>query len=146
MVGMQPVPAEELPRVGVGRGEPLDAARDRPLDAARDRPLEGQVYRCTAIVEKPTEAQARAELVTPGLPDGAFLAHAGIYAFSPRILECLSELRVRGGDGELQLTDAQRMLLAGRPDDCYLLRIAGRAHDTGTPDGYAATFAAVRGS
>jgi len=129
MVGMQPVAAAELPRVGVGRGEPL----------------RGNVYRCTAIVEKPTEAQARAELVTPGLPEGTYLAHCGIYAFSPRIFACLSELRSRvEAGGELQLTDAQQMLLAERPEGCYLVRIAGSAHDTGTPEGYAATFAAVR--
>ena len=129
VVGMQPVGAEELSRVGVARGEPVD----------------GRLYRCTDFVEKPDEPTARQRLVTPGLEEGTYLAHCGIYAFGPEILTCLAELGAAGpADGEVGLADAQAVLLQRRPEDYLLYRIAGRACDTGTPEGYAATQAALR--
>lgn len=128
MIGMQPVGQEELPKVGAARGEPLG----------------GNVYRCTGFIEKPSAAQARKRLVTPHLPRGKFLAHCGIYVFAPEIFACLAELARAGRrtGGEIQLADAQSMLLRRHRDDYYLYRIAGRAYDTGTPEGYAKTFAA----
>jgi len=130
MVGMQAIAPEELPRCGVARGEPLD----------------GNLFRCTALIEKPDLETARRELVTPGLPQDRFLAHAGIYAFAPELFDCLDELAAadRADGEEVQLTDAQIMLLDRRPRDCYLLQIEGVAHDAGTPAGYADTFHAVR--
>ncbi len=129
MVGMQVVGPEQLARVGVAGGEPL----------------EGGVYRCTDLIEKPDLATARQRLRTPGLPADHFLAHGGIYAFSPEIFDCLRRLRADEGRpaAETQLTDAQRTLLGRRPGDYHLLPLAGRAWDTGTPAGYAATFAAL---
>ena len=130
MVGMQPVGPEELQRVGVARGEPLG----------------GGVYRCTDFIEKPDADTARRRLRTPGLPPERFLAHAGVYAFGSGLMDCLAELKASSGRsaGELQLADAQRMLLDRRPDDYRLLRIAGRALDTGTPEGFARTVEAFR--
>jgi UTP--glucose-1-phosphate uridylyltransferase len=126
MVGMQVVGPAELPLVGTARGEPV----------------EGRVYRCTELMEKPEATVARERLATPGLGEDEFLAHCGIYAFTPEIFECLAALEAEGtrGGGEVELTDAQRLLLERHPQDYYLLRIAGRAYDTGTPAGYAATF------
>ena len=128
MIGVQPVDAAELPLVGVAGGEPL---------------ADG-VYRCRYFVEKPSEKIARTRLETPGLADGQFLAHCGIYAFTTEIFDCLRELAAapREAGKEIQLADAQSSLLKRHPRDYYLMRIAGRAYDTGTPAGYAATVAA----
>jgi len=130
MIGMQPIAGTELSRVGVAGGDPID-----------DR-----VYRCRAFIEKPSAALARRRLVSPGLPAGRFLAHCGIYVFSRAIFDCLRRLRRRGAraGGELQLADAQAMLLAENPGQYHLCRIDGRSHDTGTPDAYAAAFAALQ--
>ena len=53
--------------------------------------------------------------------------------------------RLKGGraKGEVQLADAQSILLRRRPDEYYLAQIDGRAYDTGTPAGYAATLKAL---
>ena len=127
MIGMQTVGPDELALVGVAAGEPLGE----------------RVYRCAAFVEKPDLATARRRLTTPGLGTGRFLAHCGIYAFAPEIFNCLEGVRARLSAGEeLQLAEAQAMLLARRPRDYYLIEIAGRAYDTGTPLGYAAAQAA----
>lgn len=129
MIGMQPVGVAELARVGTAGGEPIGE----------------RLYRCRAFVEKPDAATARATLTTPGLADETFLAHAGIYVFTPDIFDCLRELAAaeRGEGQEVQLADAQSMLLARHRQEYLLYRIAGRALDTGTPAGYAATQAAL---
>jgi len=128
MVGMQPVRAEELPKVGTAGGEPIGK----------------RVYRCRDFIEKPSPAEARKRLLTRGLPRGRFLAHCGIYCFSAEIFDCLAEL-VRTGrrtKDEIQLADAQSLLLSRHKEDYYLYRIAGRAYDTGTPEGYTKAFTA----
>jgi len=129
MVGMQPVEADELPAVGVATG----------TDKGKG------VLLCTDFVEKPDLATARSRLAAPGLPDDRFLGHCGIYAFSPIILQLLGELAAgKAAAGEVELADAQCMLLQRHPHDYYLLQIAGRSYDTGTPAGYVAAQAAVR--
>ena len=131
MVGMQPVGADELSAVGVATG----------------RAKGKRVLLCTDFVEKPDLATARSRLAAPGLPDDRFLGHCGIYAFAPIVLELLSELAAgKAAAGEVELADAQCMLLERHPRDYYLLQVAGRSHDTGTPAGYAATQAAFRAS
>lgn len=131
MIGMQPVGPDELPRVGVAGGEPV----------ADD------IYRCTSFVEKPDLATARSRLATPGLRKNRFLAHSGIYVFTPEIFDCLEELITSGRatGGEVQLADAQSELLKRHERDYYLVRIRGRAYDVGAPAGYAATLAAFAG-
>jgi len=130
MVAMQDVGAEELSRVGTARGEPIG---------------EG-VYRCTDFVEKPDPATAARRLVTPDLPEGRYLAHAGIFVVAEEVFEHLATLsaRLAGTGREIQFADALGMLLERHPEDYYLCRIRGRAYDTGTPDCYAAAQAAFR--
>lgn len=130
MIGMQTVGPDQLHLVGAARGQDLG---------------EG-VYRCTDFVEKPTVQTARRTLRTAGLADDEFLAHCGIYAFSAEIFDCLAAVAADLPNGkELQLADAQSLLLKRHPDDYYLLRVAGRALDTGTPQCYAQTLKALAG-
>lgn len=128
MIGMQPVDASELPRVGVAGGVPLGNG----------------VFRCTDFIEKPSLAAAKSRLATPGLKDGEFLAHCGTYIFGAEVFDCLEELaaRPRESGKEIQLADAQSMLLKRSGDRYFLCQIRGRAYDTGTPEGYAATVKA----
>jgi len=127
MVGVQEIGAEQLSQVGVACGERVD----------------GPVLRCTDFVEKPSPAQARDRLAAADLPVGRFLGHCGIYVFTPLIFDCLRALADvhRQTSEELGLAEAQAMLLERRPRDTYLVRIAGRAFDVGTPGGYARTAA-----
>ncbi|MFP4053277.1 MAG: sugar phosphate nucleotidyltransferase [Phycisphaerae bacterium] len=130
MVGVQTVGEQELAKVGVCAGEPLD----------------GRVYRCRALAEKPSLQQARRELATPGLPEGTWLAHNGLYAFSAEIFDCLREIAEQdSGEGELELAAAQQRLLQLHPGDYLLHRSAGVAMDTGSPPGYLRAFASLLG-
>jgi UTP--glucose-1-phosphate uridylyltransferase len=130
VVGMQAVGPDALGRCGVACGEPLS----------------GDIYKCIRLAEKPGLAEARAKLRTPGLPPDRFLAHFGIYAFSPVLFDCLNELveTRRPKHQEIELADAQAMLLERFPEEYFLLRVRGTAIDAGTPAGYAAAQAAVR--
>jgi UTP--glucose-1-phosphate uridylyltransferase len=128
MVGVQPVGTDEIARVGVCKGEPLDSG----------------VYRCIDFAEKPDASRADQDLRTPGIEDGRYLAHCGIYAFRPDIFDCLREVATSGsptGD-EVQLADAQSLLLQRHPGDYFLRRIDGTAYDTGTVDSYVKAVAA----
>jgi len=128
MIGVQAVGPEQLDRVGVVQGRPID----------------GRLYRCTGFIEKPAPAAANERLVTPGLGRGRFLAHCGIYIFAPEIFQCIAAVadEVRAEGREIQLADAQSLLLRRRRQDYYLFHVVGRCFDVGTPPGYAAAFAA----
>ena len=52
----------------------------------------------------------------------------------------------RPGGRELQLADAQSLLLERHREDYYLLHVRGRSWDMGTPAGYARAFAALSGT
>jgi UTP--glucose-1-phosphate uridylyltransferase len=143
MIGVQPVDAAELPRVGVARGAPIGDGGASGRRGRGDGKISRRgkiVLRCADFVEKPDPRTAFARLRTPGLPRGRFLAHCGIYAFTPEIFDCLEESLARRKAGEVQLADAQTLLLSRHRDDYHLIRIAGRAYDTGTPAGYLATW------
>ena len=128
MVGVQAVDAGELHLVGVCRGAEPD----------------GCVYRCMDLVEKPDAATAAARLTTPGLPDGRYLAHAGIYVFAAEIFDCLAPLVAARAEGaEVGLTEAQQALLARRGGEYFLCAVDGQTLDVGTPAGYAAAQAAM---
>jgi len=130
MVGMQVVEPDRLRSVG----------------AAQGRLVKDGVYVCGEIVEKPDPDTARQRLVSPDLGEGRYLAHGGIYLFTPEILDCLRELTsaYRPAGEELQLTDAQAILRRRHEEDYFLVRLAGRCYDAGTPAGYAEAFAAIR--
>lgn len=130
MVGMQVVAPEALPSVGVARG----------------RLVKDRLYVCEDIVEKPTVEVARQRLTSPDLGPEKYLAHNGMYVFSPEIFDCLRELSraYRPAGEELQLTAAQQLLLSRHREDYFLLSVAGRCMDCGTPCGYAEAFDAIR--
>ena len=129
MVGMQAVGKDDLACVGVARG----------------RLMKDNVYLCEDLVEKPDPQTAAQRLVSPDLPAGQYLAHGGIYLFTPEIFDCLRQLTkaYRRAGEEIQLTDAQAILRSRHPESYHLVRIAGRCLDTGTPAGYAAAFEAI---
>jgi UTP--glucose-1-phosphate uridylyltransferase len=129
MVGMQVVGPEGLPANGVAGG----------------RLVKDDVYVCQELAEKPDLATARQQLATPNLGADRFLAHGGIYLFTPEIFDCLRELTTayRPAGEELQLTAAQAILRRRHPQDYFLVRIAGQCLDTGTPAGYTAAMDAV---
>ena len=129
MIGVHEIGLGDLPRMGVCRGEPFPR-------------LPQGVYRCTAFIEKPDAATAGRDLITPGLPPARFLAHAGLYAFTPEIYRHLSSVRPAGGEWELAA--AQSSLLAARPSEYLLVRVDGTVHDVGHPAGYRAACQALR--
>lgn len=130
MIGVQEVSREQISMVGVCAGDVLD----------------GRTYRCRAIVEKPDLQTAQQTLCTPGLPAGRFLAHNGIYVFTPDIFQYLTRLALedRPMGQEMQLTDAQILLLGQNPDRYLLHLVAGSAYDTGTPAVYLNALEALR--
>ena len=128
MVGVQSVWQEELSKVGVAGGVRIKQ----------------DLYRCTRFIEKPDAETARLELTTSDLPEGAFLAHCGIYVFSPEIFDCLEQISASAqkAGAEAELADAQTELLKRHPEEYFLCKIAGKAYDLGNPAGYARAQAA----
>jgi UTP--glucose-1-phosphate uridylyltransferase len=123
MIGMQVVDAQRLATVGAARGDPIDES----------------VYLCRDLIEKPDVAAARQRLVTPSLPRDRYLAHGGVYLFTPEIFDCIRELSTayrRPGE-EMELTAAQCLLLRRHPNDYHLVRLAAEVIDVGSPAGYA---------
>jgi UTP--glucose-1-phosphate uridylyltransferase len=130
MVGVQPVPEDELSKVGAACGD-----------------LIGQdVYRCRCFIEKPDPAVARSQLVTAGLGDNTYLGHCGIYVFTGEIFECIEQAGAiaRQAGKEVELADAQSLFLEKYPERYYLYKIAGEAYDLGTPCGYADAVSVFR--
>ena len=83
----------------------------------RGIPVEENIYRVEDIVEKPSLNNAPSTL-------GA----VGRYIFSEEIFACLKKTRP-GIGGELQLTDAIRLLLKDTP--VYACCFKGKRYDTG---------------
>ncbi len=77
------------------------------------------VMRIDTIVEKPPLASAPSRL-----------AVAARYILTPAIFECLDQTRP-GNGGEIQLTDAIKLLLEREPVHAIVLR--GKRHDIGSP-------------
>ena len=87
---------------------------------------------------------ARENLVTPGLPAGNYLAHFGMWVFSPRIFDSLeylikNDLREKG---EFQLTAAQEHLRQNS-DKYWVVHTQGQRYDTGIPYGLMETQLAL---
>lgn len=101
IVGVQPLPSEELGRYGVVEPEPG----------------EGRLRRLRGLVEKPPAGKAPSNL-----------AVVGRYVLSPRIFDCIKRTPPGRGD-EVQLTDALRLLLKESP--VYSLELQATRLDVG---------------
>ncbi len=106
VIAVQEVPGEDVSKYGI-------------LDAEEVR--EG-VYRIRDLVEKPSPADAPSRL-----------AVMGRYIITPRVFDILAETGP-GAGGEIQLTDALRVLC--REEPMYGLRFAGQRFDVGDKLGY----------
>lgn len=84
--------------------------------------VEPNVYRIRDMVEKPPFAEAPSDL-----------AIIGRYIFTPDIFEAI-ERTTPGAGGEIQITDAMRLLLRDHP--FYAVKLDGVRHDAGDKLGF----------
>lgn len=84
--------------------------------------VEPNVYRVRDMVEKPPFDEAPSDL-----------AIIGRYIFTPDIFAAI-EGTTPGAGGEIQITDAMRILLKDRP--LYAVKLEGRRHDAGDKLGF----------
>lgn len=84
--------------------------------------VEPGVFRIKDMVEKPAFAEAPSDL-----------AIIGRYIFTPDIFAAIEQTKP-GSGGEIQITDAMRLLLKERP--FYALRLDGIRHDAGDKLGF----------
>lgn len=84
--------------------------------------VEPGVYKIKDMVEKPAFADAPSDL-----------AIIGRYIFTPDIFEAIEQTKP-GSGGEIQITDAMRILLKQRP--FYAVKLEGKRHDAGDKLGF----------
>ena len=84
--------------------------------------VEPNVYKIKDMVEKPAYADAPSDL-----------AIIGRYIFTPDIFQAI-EQTPPGSGGEIQITDAMRILLKKRP--FYAVKLEGKRHDAGDKLGF----------
>ena len=84
--------------------------------------VEPNVYKINDMVEKPPFADAPSDL-----------AIIGRYIFTPDIFAAI-EKTTPGSGGEIQITDAMRILLKTRP--FYAVKLDGKRHDAGDKLGF----------
>lgn len=84
--------------------------------------VEPDVFRIRDMVEKPSLADAPSDL-----------AIIGRYIFTPDVFEAIEKTEP-GAGGEIQITDAMRLLLKSRP--FYAVKLQGRRHDAGDKLGF----------
>ena len=84
--------------------------------------VEPNVFRIKDMVEKPAYADAPSDL-----------AIIGRYIFTPDIFDAIEQTSP-GAGGEIQITDAMRLLLKSRP--FYAVRLEGTRHDAGDKLGF----------
>ena len=106
ILGVQEVPQQRVSSYGIVK----------PL------PLKENVWRVTDLVEKPADEDAPSRL-----------AVLGRYIIEPQIFDILNATPP-GRGGEIQLTDALRILAGERP--VYAYRFEGRRYDVGDKQGY----------
>lgn len=107
VIAVLPVPEAEVDRFGVIAGEEIA----------------GDVWKVSALCEKPTPEEAPSNL-----------AVFGRYLLSPRVMELLAEVKP-GADGEIQLTDALDEVL--KEEEMYALVINEEdGFDTGTVESW----------
>ncbi len=130
LTGVQPTVERLLHLFGVIKGNAVEPAKG--------------IYKAEMIVEKPTIDFAREQLVTPGLPAGNYLAHFGMWIFSPAIFDSLEYLITNNlrDKGEIQLTAAQEHLRE-HTDKYWVAVTHGQRYDTGIPYGLMETQLAL---
>jgi UTP--glucose-1-phosphate uridylyltransferase len=106
VVGVQPVPKSEVHQYGVIKAEPV----------------ESDLYRIEDLVEKPLPEKAPSNL-----------AVIGRYILTPEIFDALDKTPP-GKNGEIQLTDALRILARQKP--MYGKRLQGTRYDAGDKLGF----------
>lgn len=109
IIGVQPVPNEEVSRYGI----------------VNARMMENRFYRVDDLVEKPTQEEAPSNL-----------AILGRYILSPRIFNVL-EKQKPGAGGEIQLTDAIARL--NQDEAVYAYDFEGIRYDVGEKLGFIKT-------
>jgi UTP--glucose-1-phosphate uridylyltransferase len=111
--------------VVLGRIGPEDT---RKYGVARVEPVRGNVFRILDLIEKPGPEKAPSDMGV-----------LGRYVFTPAVFDALRETRP-GYGGEIQITDAIRILLGRQPVQGVLFE--GRRFDAGDPQGYIEAFEA----
>lgn len=106
VVAVQKVPRADVSRYGI----------------VAPRREEGRLYEISDLVEKPSPADAPSDL-----------AVLGRYVLTPKIFDMLEQTQ-HGAGGEIQLTDAIKMLMKEQPVFGY--RFDGVRHDAGTRLGW----------
>ena len=109
MIATCRVPADDVPHYGIIRGYPVEDYGNR-------------VFRIQDVVEKPDAAEAPSDL-----------AIIGRYLLTPEIFHALDHTDV-GRGGEIQLTDAIRLLLEQQPVYAYMFE--GTRYDAGDKLGF----------
>lgn len=124
-IAVREVPADAVRRYGVVVPAPLDAA----TTGALPRELAARTTDVTDLVEKPAPADAPSRL-----------AVAARYVLDPVVFDALQRTPP-GRDGEVQLTDALRLLL-GEGARIVAVRLPDGVdrYDIGTVESYCATF------
>jgi UTP--glucose-1-phosphate uridylyltransferase len=89
------------------------------------------VYKVRDMVEKPSRDEAPSNLVV-----------ASRYIFMPEIFACLERTKP-GKGGEIQITDAMRLMIKDRP--FYARKLVGRRYDIGDAKGFAGANVALAG-
>ncbi|MBE7030491.1 MAG: UTP--glucose-1-phosphate uridylyltransferase GalU [Ruminococcaceae bacterium] len=106
VLGVQTVPEDDISKYGAVGGAKLD-----------DR-----IYKVETMVEKPKKEEAPSNV-----------AILGRYIITPEIFDCLDRTKP-GAGGEIQLTDALKMLAAEQ--DMYAYDFIGRRYDVGNKQGF----------
>lgn len=106
VVALEEVPWNEVSRYGIVKVEKLGE----------------DIYRIIDLIEKPPKDRAPSNL-----------AIIGRYILSPKIFSCLEKVSP-GAGGEVQLTDAMRLLLEEEP--IYGVKYRGKRYDCGTIESF----------
>lgn len=109
IVALMEVPEEEVSKYGI----------------AKVKEIEKNIFVIEDLVEKPSPEEAPSNL-----------AIVGRYAFTPTIFEKL-KITKPGKGGEIQLTDAMKLLL--QEEVIYAYKVENKVYDTGTPTDYLKT-------
>ncbi len=116
IIGLEEVPLEKVDRYGIVGVQPIEKS---PGENIGEPALAGGAFRITTLIEKPPRDQAPSRY-----------AIAARYLLTPEIFNCLDDTQP-GKGGEIQLTDALKILLSREPIHGIILR--GKRHDIGNP-------------